>query len=266
MALDKELPEPTLTYWNGSMYTQRQLSGMVVKIAEYLMVRSASINRFIGDNPYADLRFPNALADMLDYLTKTNHLMDLLLLLDDGDEKKDQKKEQKDDTKGDKKDEEKDAEKKRHEEQEKLVDGWKDEFKKIYDKMIDKCKNSQKFDEGKGYWYWVKTFMIIGGVGYAGWLDQSKKLLEKVKDKDTREKLQKRLIDLGKKVIGEASKDNECRKIKTFKNWHDPDGDAPTLRGFGQRLKDAMDKDTGDGKEIEKVIEKIEGEVDKILN
>src|SRR5689334_11477379 len=90
-----------------------------------------------------------------------------------------------------------------------LVESWRPFFEAEYAR--DR-RNAQKqsFDE---YWQWVKTYLLIGGSGYAGWLNQGAALIAGLRDEATRARIGALFEETGRRVAAEWSKDSACRKV-----------------------------------------------------
>jgi hypothetical protein len=68
----------------------------------------------------------------------------------------------------------------------------------------------------------------------------------KVTDSEKRQAIQDDLLSLGRMIAGEWAKPNSCRKI-----------DSDRLRAWGNRMKAAAERDSGNGAEIQNEINSI---------
>jgi hypothetical protein len=140
-------------------------------------------------------------------------------------------------------------------EAEALVESWRPYFVAEYRR--DACNTSrQSFDE---YWRWVRTFLLVGGSGYEGWLAQSISAVANMRDAAAKQQLSARSQEIGKRIAGEWSKDSACRKI-----YSNPFQGRPNLLDWGRRLQRAAGRDRGDGQEIAAALATIEAEFDAI--
>jgi hypothetical protein len=133
-----------------------------------------------------------------------------------------------------------------------LVESWKPYFVAEYQRDPSNARR-QTFDE---YWGWAKTFLLVGGSGYPGWLAQTATALAGVRDAAARQRLGGRAAELGKQIAAEWSKDSACRKI--FSN---PFQGRPNLLDWGRRIQRAARDEQGDGRALEAVLESIEREL-----
>ncbi|MBK9715794.1 MAG: hypothetical protein IPO81_31595 [Kouleothrix sp.] len=133
-----------------------------------------------------------------------------------------------------------------------LVDSWRPHFADEYRR--DSCnQRRQTFDE---YWRWVKTYLIAGGSGFNGWMDQVEELAARVEDAAARARLREMLHRLGRTIAAEWSKDSACRKM-----YSTPWQGRPNLMDLGRRLQRAMASDRGDGATIELAVAELEAEL-----
>jgi hypothetical protein len=239
---------PTLVWWRGLHYTQSELAGIIEKDIDFIASKYTGLAKLVGENPYADLRIPRGLARALDHLGEAMDILDLVMLCQDSGARK----------------EGEETPKERKERQELIVDGWQQYFRDAYDNQSAGCRRKQRFDGDGGYWKWVKKFFLEGGAGEKGWFDTIDELLQGVTDAAKKQRLRDRLIELGKKIIAEISKHNDCRKIRLSKAQVF-EGGKPDLKSWGDRLKEAKQRDNGDGTEIERELERIEREVNEAL-
>lgn len=246
--------EPTPTLVNGVPYFQAELADAVAKEADRIG-RAGDLVPLIGDNPFASPVIARGLGELLVDLRRANAVLDLLLLLLDDDDGETPKRQE-----GEQKEEPKKKEKTTAEKNEELVDGWKAELKAAWEK--DECvQKHQKFDD---YWKAVKDFMLVGGAGYKGWLEELEKQIAKIGDEKRRGEVRDKFIKLGKKIAAEWAKANKCRKIRSSDVQLLEKG-KPALTDFKKKLEKAVKADKGDGKEIEKALDEIDAEVDKAL-
>jgi hypothetical protein len=132
---------------------------------------------------------------------------------------------------------------------EKLVEAWREEFRGVH---RGDARNAarQAFDD---YWSWVKVFLVAGGAGQRGWLDQGEQVLRGVRDPAAAEALRERLRALGKTIAAEWAKDKGVRRIhSTFLQG------SPNLGSWGSQLQRAAASDTGDGRAIGRALAAIE--------
>jgi len=146
-----------------------------------------------------------------------------------------------------------------------FVESWKPELRAVYQQQDAACKARQPFEGKDSYWEWVKTFAIKGGARQKGWLDNTARILDKVDDQVIRNALERRLVELGKHIIGELAKDNKCRRIRTSPMANPFERGKPSLAALAEQLLKAMKEDSGDGRAIEMALEEIEQEVSRVL-
>jgi hypothetical protein len=137
-----------------------------------------------------------------------------------------------------------------------IVDTWIDDFRKSYE---DDARNAarQPFEE---YWGWVKAFLVSGGAGQRGWLDQGEEVLRRVGDSSARDDLRRRVHALGRTIAAEWAKQSRHRRIHTTLLQG-----SPNLQDWGRRLDRAAAKETGDGVSIEQALDAIERDLQKAL-
>jgi hypothetical protein len=133
-----------------------------------------------------------------------------------------------------------------------LVESWKPYFSAEYQRDQRNARR-QTFDE---YWGWVKTFLLVGGSGYPGWLAQTASALAGVRDAAASRQLSGRAAELGKQIAAEWSKESAFRKI--FSN---PFQGRPNLLDWGRRIQRAARAERGDGRALEAALESIEREL-----
>jgi hypothetical protein len=133
-----------------------------------------------------------------------------------------------------------------------LVESWKPYFVAEYRRDASNARR-QAFDE---YWGWVKTFLLVGGSGYQGWLAQTSTALAGVGDAAISRQLRGRAGELGKQIAAEWSKDSAFRKI--FSN---PFQGRPNLLEWGRKIQRAARDERGDGRALEAALESIEREL-----
>lgn len=125
----------------------------------------------------------------------------------------------------------------------------------------DACvqQHGQSWDD---YWGWVQHFYA----GNGGWTARSESVVAKVRDPATRAELADRLASLGVRVSGEWAKANACRKIRTTTGLLNfSERGKPALTTWGKELRDASDRDTGDGVTIRAAIDDVAREVNATL-
>jgi hypothetical protein len=137
-----------------------------------------------------------------------------------------------------------------------LVDSWKPYFLAEYQRD-ERNARRQTFDE---YWRWVKTFLLVGGSGYEGWLAQTAAALSKVRDDAARQRLSDHAAQSGKRIAAEWSKDSACRRI--FSN---PFQGRPNLLDWGRKIQRAARDDQGDGRALAAALASIEADLDAAL-
>lgn len=137
-----------------------------------------------------------------------------------------------------------------------LVESWKPYFAAEYQRDASNARR-QTFDE---YWGWVKTFLLVGGSGYQGWLAQTASALAGVRDALVSRQLGERAAELGKQIAAEWSKDSAFRRI--FSN---PFQGRPNLLDWGRRIQRAARDDLGDGHALQAALERIERELEGAL-
>jgi hypothetical protein len=104
----------------------------------------------------------------------------------------------------------------------------------------------------KDYYGWVKCF-YEGNLLDSGWTRRCQDLLSGVKKESTRNSLRAKLNTLGRRIAAEWAKGSKNRKVDTNK-----------LIAWGQRLKEAKEKDAGEGAKIQKELELIAKELDGV--
>jgi hypothetical protein len=106
------------------------------------------------------------------------------------------------------------------------------------------------------YWGWVRTFLVTGGAGQRGWLDQGEDVLRGVRDAATADRLRARVREVGRTIAAEWAKDSGARRIhSTFLQG------SPNLGDWGRQLKRAAAADEGNGEAIAAAIDRIERDV-----
>ena len=136
------------------------------------------------------------------------------------------------------------------------VDRWQAEFRRAYDEDARNAAR-QTFDE---YWNWVKAFMVTGGAGQRGWLEQGEAVLRRVTDAAAAADLRTRVEAVGKRIAAEWAKDSKHRRIHSTLLQG-----SPNLFDWGRRLQRAADEETGDGAAIGRAIDAIEREAERAL-
>jgi hypothetical protein len=137
-----------------------------------------------------------------------------------------------------------------------LVESWRPYFAAEYER--DQCNAQwQTFDE---YWRWVQTYLLVGGSGQAGWMEQSAGILSRVRGAAARQRIDSLLQQIGKTIAGEWSKDSACRKI-----YSTPWQGRPNLLELGRGLQRAARQDSGDGREIEAVLTRVAADLRAVV-
>ncbi len=134
-----------------------------------------------------------------------------------------------------------------------------DRFRSVW--AADACikQHGQSWDD---YWYWVQRFYN----GRSGWNAQSAGIVAKIRDPATRAKRAADLTSLGLRVSAEWSKANACRKIRTATGLFNlGERGKPALSTWGNELRDAMNRDNGDGAAIGTAIDDIIRQVNAVL-
>jgi hypothetical protein len=141
-------------------------------------------------------------------------------------------------------------------EAEKTVDSWLEHFRERYEADA-RDGAAQAFDD---YWRWVKTFLVHGGAGQRGWLDQGEDLLGRVHDEAARQTLRSRVHDIGKTIAAEWARPSRRRRIhSTFLQG------SPNLHAWGRSLERAAARDRGDGASIGQALDAIERDLGDAL-
>ncbi len=112
-------------------------------------------------------------------------------------------------------------------------------------------KDRQSWD---GYWEYVRSF-YDGNIFVNGWTSRVKSLLDMIRSETVRAELLSALNDLGRRIAAEWAKDNAVRAINTS-----------DLRGFGQRLLAARNREDGSGQAIRSELKEVRAEVDARLS
>jgi hypothetical protein len=137
-----------------------------------------------------------------------------------------------------------------------LVESWRPFFEVEYARDRRNAQK-QRFDE---YWQWVKTYLLVGGSGYAGWLEQRAALMAGLRDEATRACIGALFEETGKRVAAEWSKDSSCRRVySTFFQGR------PNLVEWGRALQAAERRDRGDGAAIEAALRAIQADLERAL-
>jgi len=137
-----------------------------------------------------------------------------------------------------------------------LLESWKAEFRAAYD-ADERNASRQSFDE---YWGWVATFLVTGGAGQRGWLDQIDRALRRVSDDRAAADLRGRFMTAGKAIAAEWAKKSRYRRIHSTALQG-----KPNLQDWGTRLERASTRDEGDGAVIEDALLRIEEDVNAAL-
>jgi hypothetical protein len=138
----------------------------------------------------------------------------------------------------------------------KLVESWKTEFRTAYDADARNAAR-QSFDE---YWDWITAFLLTGGAGQRGWLEQVDQALRRVQDEEATARLRERLLAVGKTIAAEWAKPTRHRRIHSTLLQG-----SPNLMEWGGRLQRASARDEGDGATIEDALDRIENDVKSAL-
>jgi hypothetical protein len=125
----------------------------------------------------------------------------------------------------------------------------------------DTCvqQRGQTWDD---YWRWVQRFYNDKD----GWNAQSEMLVAKIADPATRAKRAAELQALGVRVSAEWSKTNACRKIRTTTGiFNLGERGKPALSTWGEELRAAARRDSGDGSALGAAIDDLMRRVDALL-
>ena len=139
---------------------------------------------------------------------------------------------------------------------ERLLESWKPEFRVAYDADARNAAQ-QSFEE---YWRWIGTFLVAGGAGQRGWIDQIDEALKRVRDEQVVIQLRGRLLATGKAIAAEWAKKGRYRRIHSTALQG-----KPNLQDWGTRLQRAATRDGGDGAAIEDALLRIEEDVESAL-
>jgi hypothetical protein len=137
-----------------------------------------------------------------------------------------------------------------------LVEAWRPYFSAEHARDQRNAQR-QSFDE---YWRWVTNFLLVGGSGYPGWLEQTASAVAGIRDLTVRQRIRERARELGKRIAAEWSKDSACRKI-----YSNPFQGRPNLLDWGRKIQRAAREDRGDGSALERVLDSIYAEIDAAL-
>lgn len=137
-----------------------------------------------------------------------------------------------------------------------LLESWKSEIRAAYD-ADERNAAKQSFDE---YWGWVSTFLVKGGAGQLGWIEQVDRALASVADRKLSARLRERFVALGKVIAADWAKQGRYRHIhSTILQGR------PNLQDLGARMQRAASRDQGDGAVIEDALCRLEEDVDAAL-
>jgi hypothetical protein len=141
------------------------------------------------------------------------------------------------------------------------LDSWKESFHKTW--ASDSCDVQKQ--SWTAYWGWVREFYF--GKGPAkGWFAESTDLLSNVTTSTTKAALGAELELLGRRIGGEWAKDNGCRRIRTTTGLMNlGEHGKPAIDNWGNELREAKARDSGDGKAIQQATDRIRDEVDLLL-
>ena len=136
------------------------------------------------------------------------------------------------------------------------VESWRPYFVAEYERDRRNAQR-QTFDD---CWRWVRSFLLAGGSGYPGWLEQTTRAVAGVRDQSARRRLSERSWEVGKRIAAEWSKDSACRKI-----YSNPFQGRPNLLDWGGNIQRAARSDQGDGRALERALDSIAADVDATL-
>jgi hypothetical protein len=139
---------------------------------------------------------------------------------------------------------------------EELVDGWVEEFRAAHGEDVRNARG-QPFED---YWRWVKAFLVTGGSGQRGWLDQGDEVLRRVGDAEAARELRERVVAIGKAIAAEWAKQGRYRRIHSTLLQG-----SPNLYEWGRRLQRAAGQDAGDGGALARALDSIERDVRQAL-
>ena len=117
---------------------------------------------------------------------------------------------------------------------EEVVDAWRDDFRVAYEEDSRNVAR-QSFDD---YWAWIQVFLVTGGAGQRGWLEQGDEVLRGVRDGAVVAGLRDRVHTIGKVIAGEWAKESLLRRIRSTL-WQG----SPNLYAWGGRLQRAAAED-----------------------
>ena len=138
-----------------------------------------------------------------------------------------------------------------------LVDSWKQDFRDAHDS--DPANASRQAFED--YWSWAKVFLVTGGAGRRGWLDQGDEVLHAVRQAARVEELRVRIRTIGKRIAAEWAKQARHRRVHSTSFQG-----SPNLLVWAKRLQRAAADDVGDGAAIEQALTAIEGDLRAALD
>lgn len=133
-----------------------------------------------------------------------------------------------------------------------IVDSWMEEFRNAHGSDARNAAR-QPFED---YWLWVKVFLVTGGAGQRGWLDQGDDALRGVRDAAAAAVLRERVRTLGKAIAAEWAKDSRYRRIHSTVLQG-----SPYLAAWGGQLQRAAANDAGNGAAIGRALDAIERDV-----
>jgi hypothetical protein len=141
-------------------------------------------------------------------------------------------------------------------EAERIVESWIEHFRREYERD-ERNAAGQSFDD---YWRWVKTFLVSGGAGQRGWLDQGEETLVRVDDPAACRVLRTRVHEIGKTIAAEWAKQARYRRLHSTMLQG-----SPNLHGWGRSLKRAAAREAGDGARIGLALDAIERDLNEAL-
>ena len=137
-----------------------------------------------------------------------------------------------------------------------LVESWRPYFIAAYERDLRNAQR-QSFDD---YWRWVTSFLLVGGSGYPGWLEQTTSAVARIRDQSARQRLSEHSWEVGKRIAAEWSKDSACRKI-----YSNPFQGRPNLLDWGRTIQRAARSELGDGGALERALNSINADMDIAL-
>lgn len=141
------------------------------------------------------------------------------------------------------------------------LDSWQNAFHDVW--QADSC--AQEFQSWKNYWGRVHNF-YFGGNGEAGWFADSQVMLSRVTDTAAQPTVSTQLTLLGRRIGGEWSKADGCRKIRTSSSGLHRllEPGLPALDGWVNQLETAAKKDSGNGQSVQAAMQSISKQLDAL--